>query len=230
MEGSKNNRKFWIIIILLIIILITLFLTRFGKIENNITPTGNVSVFDIDINCKCTDKNNCTTNDDNGNTVVVPIFNEDDDGKVLGKVFVDDVNGNYIYQQRLEIFTNAAFEYTNKIAPGVSNTYQFVVHNSTNKKLNYYVQMYEESEYDINLKYRLRRNNDYVVGDDNTWVTANELKTAFSKIDSSSSDSYSLDWIWEFNDDKDAEDTLAGSNMESNYKLDIRFYFESIEA
>ena len=50
MEGSKNNRKFWIIIILLIIILITLFLTRFGKIENNITPTGNVSVFDIDIN------------------------------------------------------------------------------------------------------------------------------------------------------------------------------------
>ena len=90
--------------------------------------------------------------------------------------------------------------------------------------------MYEESEYDINLKYRLRRNNDYVVGDDNTWVTANELKTAFSKIDSSSSDSYSLDWIWEFNDDKDAEDTLAGSNMESNYKLDIRFYFESIEA
>ena len=137
---------------------------------------------------------------------------------------------NYIYQQRLEIFTNAAFEYTNKIAPGVSNTYQFVVHNSTNKKLNYYVQMYEESEYDINLKYRLRRNNDYVVGDDNTWVTANELKTAFSKIDSSSSDSYSLDWIWEFNDDKDAEDTLAGSNMESNYKLDIRFYFESIEA
>ena len=78
--------------------------------------------------------------------------------------------------------------------------------------------------------YRLRRNNDYVVGDDNTWVTANELKTAFSKIDSSSSDSYSLDWIWEFNDDKDAEDTLAGSNMESNYKLDIRFYFESIEA
>ena len=140
---------------------------------------------------------------------------------------------NISAEERQQYLLNNLYKYVKDfedINEHLNNTYQFVVHNSTNKKLNYYVQMYEESEYDINLKYRLRRNNDYVVGDDNTWVTANELKTAFSKIDSSSSDSYSLDWILEFNDDKDAEDTLAGSNMESNYKLDIRFYFESIEA
>ena len=229
-EEKKKNTKFWIIIILLIIIiLILLFFTRFGRIQNTLIPTGNVDVFDIDINCNCTSKDDCTTTDEDGNIITIPTFNEIDDNKVLEKVFVDDKNGDYVYQQRLQIFTNSAFKYTNKIAPGVSNTYNFVVHNSTNSKLKYYVEMYEETEYPINLKYRLRRNNTYVIGNNNTWVTAAELKTEYSKINASSSDNYSLDWQWMYDDGKDTEDTIAGENMDSEYKLNIRFYFESIE-
>ena len=230
-EEKKNNTKFWIIVLLLlIIILILLFFRRFGKIENALIPTGNVDVFDIDIRCNCTGKDDCTTTDKDGNEVIIPVFNEDDDKKIIGKVFVDDHDGNYIYQQNLRIFTNSAFEYTNKIAPGVSNTYNFVVHNSTNSKLKYIIEMYEESEYSVNLKYRLRRNNSYVIGNESTWVTAKELKTEFSKINASTSDNYSLDWQWMYDDGKDKQDTLAGENMTSNYKLNIRFYFEQVEA
>ena len=88
--------------------------------------------------------------------------------------------------------------------------------------------MYENTEYSINLKYRLKRNNTYVIGNDNNWVSANELKTEFSKINANTSDNYSLDWQWMYDDDKDSQDTLAGENMTSAYKLNIRFYFEQV--
>ena len=229
-EEKKNNTKFWIIVMLLIIIiLVLLFFRRFGKIENNLIPTGNIDVFDIDIRCNCIDKDKCTNTDDDGNEIVIPVFNPNTDKKVTGKVFADDNNGNYIYQQNLRIFTNSAFEYTNKIAPGVFNTYNFVVHNSTNTKLKYYIEMYEESEYSINLKYRLRRNNSYIIGNKDTWVSADKLKTEFNKINASTSDNYSLDWQWMYNDGKDNDDTVAGENMTSTYKLNIRFYFEQVE-
>lgn len=228
MDKEKvNNLKFWsIIILLIIIILILFFFINFGKIGNNLVPTGKVDVFDIDIECDCSDTGKCTTTDENGNKIIVPAFNRLANKDDLGIVFVDDKNGNYIYQQNLQIFNNAAFQYTDKIAPGVSNTYHFVVHNSTKMKLKYYVEMYENTEYKVNLKYRLKRNNSYVIGNDNRWVTANELKTEFSKINAYTSDNYSLDWKWEYEDGKDNEDTLAGENMTSKYKLNIRFYFE----
>ncbi len=216
-DENKNNLKFWIIIILLIIIiLILLFFRRFGTIENNtvpttaninekyLIPTGNVDVFDIDLKCKC---------------------NGDSCENVAGRVYVDDMDGDYAYHKNLRIFTNAAFEYTNIIAPGVGNTYNFVVHNSTNLNLKYYIKMQEESEYKINLKYRLRRNNKYIIGNSETWVSADELKTEFINIAKGNSDSYSLDWKWF--DDNEA-DTIAGKNMDSLYKLDASFYFEQV--
>ena len=125
--------------------------------------------------------------------------------------------------KNLEIFKNAAYEYTNKIAPGVSNTYNFIVHNSTGVNLNYKMEMYEETEYKVNLKYRLKRNNEYIIGDDNSWVTAAELNTELSKIDSEGSDNYSLDWKW-FHDD--VNDTIAGRKMTSEYKLYMKVYME----
>ena len=89
--------------------------------------------------------------------------------------------------------------------------------------------MYEASEYKVNLKYRLRRNNSYIIGNENNWVTADELKTEFSKININASDNYSLDWNWVYDDGNDAEDTLVGKNMTSEYKLNVRFHFESTE-
>lgn len=231
---QKRDRIFRLIaIILLIIIIILLFFSRFGRINNYPMPTGNVDVFDIDVDVGYADvidkKDRFETSDNNYDIgKKITSYNSITDKNTLGRVFVDDKNGNYIYQQNLNIFNNAAFQYTNKIAPGVSNTYHFVVHNSSNMNLKYYIEMYEDSEYKVNLKYRLKRKNSYVIGDDQTWVTAQELKTAFENIADSSSDSYSLDWKW-FDDDN-LSDTIAGENMKSLYKLNVRFYFEAVGA
>jgi hypothetical protein len=177
------------------------------------------------------DSSNNSNNEENneGNTVTpggdIPIFDEETDAHEIDKIFVDDKNGDYIYQQKLEIFNNPAFEYTNKIAPGVSNSYQFVVHNSSDQNLMYYVEMYEITEYKVNMKYRLKRNGNYVLGDNNHWVSASELKTELTRINKESSDRYTLDWKW-FDDDKN--DTKAGKYMTENYNLNIRFHFETI--
>ncbi len=229
---KKNNLKFWtIIILLIIIILLLLFFVKFGKIHNDymLIPTGNVDVFDIDINCDCSGKedDNCNKTDKDGN--ILPVYKPEIDKNTIGQVWIDDKNGNYIYQQNLKIFTNSAFYYTEKIAPGISNTYNFVVHNSTPVKLKYNIQMNEDSEYKINLKYRLKREGNYIIGNESTWVSADELITGFYDIDTMHSDKYALDWKWAYDDGVDSQDTIAGEYMTSTYKLNIRFYFEEIE-
>ena len=250
MEEYKEERRkkiiSWIIIAILIIIIILLCLTRCGKKDsNNVNnnddsykiKTGNTDVFNININCP---KEECTVeniDDNNTNKNIninsnkprknkdLPVFDEDTDKDIIGKIFVDDETGNYIYQQNLNIFNNAAFNYTNKIAPGVSNTYNFKVNNTSKEDIKYYVEMYEQTEYNINLKYRLRRNGSYIIGNNDKWVGADELKTIFKDLKASDYDSFELDWKW-FDDD--VNDTTIGQNMTSEYKLNIRFYFEEI--
>ena len=82
--------------------------------------------------------------------------------------------------------------------------------------------------YNLKLKYRLKRNNSYIIGNKNSWVTAEQLITEFSRLNSKTSDKYSLDWKWEYEDGKDAQDTYIGENMDDIYKLNISIYFEQI--
>lgn len=239
MEERKTKKYWCIIILLIIIILLLLFFAKFGKIQNKyLVPTGNIDVFNIDIdgNCGCSDKDKCDNkSDDESDTVnkkidsnTYTIWNEQKYKDVFGEIYVDDKNGNYIYQQHLDIFNNAFYEYTNKIAPGVSNTYYFVAHNNSDINVKYYVEMYESTKYDINLKYRLKRNGKYIIGNENKWVSANDLKTSFSNLNMKNSDKYSLDWKWEYEDGIDEQDTYIGENMDDVYKLNIRFYFEQV--
>ena len=86
--------------------------------------------------------------------------------------------------------------------------------------------MYKTCDYDINLTYRLKKNGEYVIGDDNNWVTAEQLKTEFSRLSSNNNDSYMLDWKWEYEAGRDDVDTYIGENMTDEYKLSIIFYVE----
>lgn len=226
-QGKGNIvYKFVTVLLLVIIIILLLFFNRFGKVEDSekLVPTGNVDVFDIAVICTC-EGDKCTYTDIDGNEI--PVFNDETDQKLVGYVFVDDKSGNYLYQQRLQIFNNPAYQFTNKIAPGVSNVYHFVLHNGTNKNVKYKIKMYEDSEYKINMVYRLKVNDKYMIGNDSKWVTAEELETQFNNLNRSRSDNYSLEWQWLYEGD-DVNDTIAGVNMDSEYKLNIRIYFEEV--
>lgn len=232
MKEDNKGKYYWIVIaVLIIIIIILLFLNECGN--KKLTPTGNVDVFNIDFNCDCDGTNKCENKDkdkkdDKNNNNNYPVWHDDEDDHELNTIFVDDKSGNYLYHNHLRIFENPYYEFTNKIAPGVSNTYSFVVHNNSEINVKYYLQMYKECDYDLDLRYRLKKNGKYVLGSDSAWVSADELKTEFSRLNSGKDDKYILDWKWEYESGKDNNDTYIGENMEDVYKLNVKFYFEQV--
>ena len=247
--SSDNNGKYYywgVIMVLIIIIIILLLLNRCGRGESELSPTGNSDVFNIDIDasCTCDDNTKCDSkNNNSGNSSkpskgnktssntnnTVPTWNDEDESEnELGTVYVDDKNGNYLYHQKLNIFDNPYFKYETKIAPGVSNSYAFEVHNTSDMNVKYYLEMNKECNYDLVLKYRLKRNGSYVLGDDSHWVKVEDLKTEFSNLNSGDTDKYILDWKWEYEDGRDSIDTYIGENMDDAYKLYTKFHFEQI--
>ena len=138
-ELKRNRFANTAIILLLIAIAILLWLLLKPQSEPTKIPTGNVDIFDIRIGCLCGDDDGDGKPDDcdkdgDGIADLTPgsegyrsYYNSTINGstepmdiRTTGIVYVDDDNGKYVYQKELQIFQNAAFEYTNKIAPGVS--------------------------------------------------------------------------------------------------------------
>ena len=109
-----------------------------------------------------------------------------------------------------------------KIAPESSNTYKFVVKNNTIYNVKYAINFIEENDYNINMKYRLRKGNEYVVGSDDEWVSYNELNLKDINLATSKSETYYLDWKWVSSEN----DTQVGSAEDAGYKLSIEINSE----
>ncbi|MCR4753450.1 MAG: hypothetical protein K5837_03475 [Candidatus Saccharibacteria bacterium] len=249
---ERNRFANTAIILLLIAIAILLWLLLKPQPEPTKIPTGNVDVFDIRIGCLCGDDDGDGKPDDcdkdgDGEADKVSDLTPGSEGyksyysstingrtepmdvSTTGIVYVDDDNGKYVYQKELQIFQNAAFEYTNKIAPGVSNSYNFKVHNETNNAIRYNIDFDEDSEYAVNMLYRLKRGGTYVVGSDTEWVSSSNLSvSALKQLAKDGVDTYTLDWKWPYEGGKDAADTEAGEKMTSEYVLGIKVNFEEV--
>jgi len=192
--------------------------TDYGKIDVLI-PTGNIDIYDITIEDNCDNKNNnCETsvmkeNDQNNNKT----NNE-------GNLSVFDKNGNFTSQKELSIFSNPAFEMKSIIAPGSSNAYQFVIRNDNKFNIEYSIKMQETNKDGINMKYRLKQEGNYIIGNKDTWVTPNELIIEKIKLASKSNMPYILEWKWF----ESKHDTEIGKLDKANYKLSIQVMANSI--
>ncbi len=246
-ERRDNNRFLVAAVILLLItvgVLLWLLLRPVPEPEV-IIPTGHVDEFDIRIGvlCRNADGSSCYEDEDDFIPNITPGRRPSKGGeekKINGKtetetditrdgiVYVDDKNGRYAYQKDIKIFENAAFAYTNKIAPGVSNSYNFKVHNETDNAIAYNIEFVEDSEYAINMRYRLKRAGNYIVGSDSEWVSASELVSATKELAMDGVDTYTLDWEWPYESGRDELDTEIGEEMLSEYSLEIKINFEEV--
>lgn len=213
MDSKKTSKAYlYIIIIMLLIIIFLLFYMReyIGRI-GYLTPTGNVDVFNINIdgNCKEEDCNQC-----NGEHV----FNENTDNSDMIEYIIKDKDGNWIYQNELNIFSNPAYEFKNIIAPESSNVYQFILYNSNNNEIKYYINMEETNPYNINMMYKLKKNGSYIAGDKSNWVDVDELNTTLSSLHSKDTDTYSLEWKWV----SSSNDNDIGKSNDAQYALKIK--------
>lgn len=233
-SGNKIYKMIIIILVIIIILLLLLGYIRLFKNKNDTKiPNGNVNVFEIDcdINCDCIDKDSDNNDADNpvsfDNNTIGNLSNSDSSitipvNKEKEGVNVEDNDITWNKTNKLKIFENSVYDYDEKIAPEVTNTYQFVIENNTKYNIDYTMTFIEVNEDNINMKYRLLKGKDYVVGSDESWMNASELNLNNLKLDASSSDTYYLEWKW-FSSDNDTEIGIKG-NATYDLEINIKAY------
>ena len=239
---NKNEKNFIVMVLILIALIIIIFLLvrKLGFIDHKpLIPTGNVDIFDIifkkdcDNNCECNNNlnskdcincnngnlNNKSSSNTNKNTNNHNIVSNKNQSEEKDGVEVFDKETEYFQDTQLRIFTNAAYYVVdNKIAPDSQNSYQFVIRNNNKSDIKYDLNLNEENKYNVNMKYRLKLNGIYVVGNDDKWLSYKELKQENIELAANTYDVYTLDWKWF----ESSNDTEVGTNINSNYKLELR--------
>ncbi len=236
---EKNDRRSDKTIIIIILILIALIIIIFllikciGLIDHRPRiPTGNVDIFDIVFeNYTCMQGTTCNCGCHNNSNILCdnckqPINNNNEttgdgnsDNDMRENIIVYDGNTKYSNNTELKIFTQTAYYVVeDKIAPTSENTYQFVIRNNNNFNIKYDLETEETNKQNINMKYRLKRNEIYVLGNDDEYVTIDKLKQYDIELGRNTYDVYSLDWKWF----EGENDTKVGTDITSSYRLDVR--------
>ena len=121
----------------------------------------------------------------------------------------------------LKIFTKSIYNVDGVIAPESENTYQFVVRNNTEYKIKYNVKFVETNDYNINMKYKLKKNDNYLISN---YSSANALNIQDFVLNQGENDTYYLDWKWI----SSSNDTSIGKNPSAKYGLKIVVEAESV--
>ena len=121
----------------------------------------------------------------------------------------------------LKIFNNSIYSVEGTIAPESENTYQFIVRNNTTYKIKYNIKFIETNDYNINMKYKLKKNEDYIFSN---YANADAITVVDYTLDPGENDTYYLDWKWISSNN----DTSIGKNPDAKYGLKIEVKAESI--
>ena len=121
----------------------------------------------------------------------------------------------------LNIFSKSIYNVDGFIAPESENTYKFVVKNNTIYKVKYSVTFIETNAFNINMKYKLKKNDSYLI---NTYSSPSTLNISDFELNPGESDTYYLDWKWI----SSSNDTSIGANPEASYGLKIEVEAESV--
>lgn len=141
-----------------------------------------------------------------------------------GTYWVEDKDIVWQNKCKLGIFKNPKYNMRNLIAPGSTSSYVFYVSNKMGFDLNYIINFSEENDINVNMMYKLRREDEYIAGDENTWVYYDNLHIDY-EIANEGKDKYILEWKWVDSDN----DTEIGINHAGEiYKLNIDIYATQI--
>ncbi len=186
-KKTKNNNKMTYAILIGIIILLIIIIILLLRNYRNLQiskPTGNVEYFEVDCNC---------------NNSGLQVSDELLTWRAINK---------------LNVFKNPVYKMEEIIAPGSSNSYSFVIKNNSDCDLTYSLTFLEKNEFEINMKYRLKKNDAYIIED---WVSGDELVSDEEVLKRGKDDKYVLEWKW-FDH---SNDTSIGAIEDSTYSLSI---------
>ena len=195
-----------------------------GVTTNNNETTNNDNNTNNNISNDNTTTGNDTTNNDTNNNTPGNDGNTGNDSSISNNegFFVSNKSIRWDSTNELRIFNNPVYNMDPKIAPGDSNIYQFVVRNNTTYNVIYSIKFNEENDSNLNIKYRLRKGNTYIAGNDG-YVDYNQLDQNGIILNSGEKDTYYLEWKWIGTDN---DNDVAG--IQAAYSISIEIEAESI--
>ena len=134
---------------------------------------------------------------------------------VVIQVTQDNIKFDII--EDLDIFANVQFDNKKIIAPQSYGSYNFKIENVTGANVTYNILMSEVNKWDINLKYRLKLDNVYIIGNEDTWVDIDDYNIYDIIVTDKSENTYTIEWYWEDSDN----DTSIGEAGNATYKLKV---------
>lgn len=140
----------------------------------------------------------------------MPVFSPED----VEIIKVTDDNGMIINNVNLNIFNNEKFNNESMIAPRSYGKYHFYVSNVSNKRVKYDVDFTDKMTNKINMKYKLKIDGVYIRGNENEYISINELNIDDINLMKESVNSFVLEWYWE---DDDINDAYIGELKEKQY-------------
>lgn len=237
---TKSNNRLLLQLLIIMMILIYLLTFSFGFVENN-QQINNIDVFEItrsditNLDDKKIENNKNKQNNSNKNKekenkkqnnkkeeikeeVIEEIIEDPADVFAYDSddYFLDKNNSDQ-NERVLNIFNNPLFDNKQVIAPGSNGSYQFTIKNSNEFPIYATISMTEVNNYGFNIGYKLRNEDNFIVGNENTYFKSNKLNIKKIYIDSESEILYTLDWMWL----DSSNDAHVGINDNSNYKLII---------
>lgn len=123
-----------------------------------------------------------------------------------------------------------------KLQPGSYGGYQFDVKNPNYFGVKFQIWMVDSAgtnpdETPIPLRYRLKCGDEYVAGDEDTWLDSTEIKANWVTLEQQKTLTYTLEWCWpyELGTDGDQTDTHLGETHDQPHLIKICTYFEQVE-
>lgn len=199
-EIRKRDKIHKIILIIIIIVLLLLWLVSFkiGKIGYDTEKKPNI-----------------------------PVVDNEDKNDEYPTIKVSDNETDFSENTDIDIFSNIKFNGESKIAPQSKGEYHFVINNVSKYKLLYNIDFTDKMSNKINMKYRLKIDNVYIKGNDESYVTIDELNLDDILVLADSNNVFTIEWYW---DDSNVEDTYVGSlESEQYYTLEVKVQAEIYE-
>ena len=174
-----------------------------NKPSNNVSNISSNQIIDSNNNSNVTSNSN-TTSDSN--------FVVDENGDLT----ITDYEDGWNQDVELKIFD------VDYVSPGDKGSYDFVVNNNTKGIYKYKLSLDEINIYNINMRYKIKRNGKYIVGNSNTYAKISNMNIEDKILKSNEKDSYTIEWKWV----DAANDTEVGRTDGAYYtlKLNIQSY------
>ena len=145
-------------------------------------------------------------------------------GEVIDTIQITENDVHIEKIEDLNIFNNIIFNGEKKISPHSYGEYKFKIENTINSNITYNISMKEMNQHNINMKYKLKLDNIYIIGDSEIWKDVEDLNIKDIIVTANSRNIYTLEWYWE----DSPNDTYIGELDYAEYKLNISIDTQNI--